>query len=67
MGRYRLIIYGQKKKKIEQKRMYERYKYTSPQGKILYRYRMPLIAPINFEKRESLHRWGTQGQKAHQN
>ena len=32
--------------------MCERYKYISPQGKILYRYRMPLIAPVNFEKRE---------------
>ena len=46
------VIGKRKTVTVRTNEMYERYKYTSPQGKILYRYRMPLIAPINFEKRE---------------
>ena len=37
---------------LRTKELYESYKYISKQGQVQYKYRLPLISPIEFEKKE---------------
>ncbi len=41
-------------KTIRTEELYKTYKYTSPQGKILYRYTIPSIDPVDFNRKKKL-------------